>query len=100
MGKILKYAVIITIIKTTLKSSIPFWPSLNSELQINFRIRSLASSETSYIASIGKSKQFYEKELLIPIIKQQTKGVVLTKKKSIGILKFYLVIHNFSISLD
>lgn len=47
----------------TLKSSIPFWPSLNSELQISFLIRSLASSETSYISSVGKSKQFcgYEK---------------------------------------
>lgn len=45
----------------TLKSSNPFWPKRVSAVQINFRIKSLASTEVSIpFPSDGKSKQFYK----------------------------------------
>ena len=59
-----------------LKSSMPFWPSRISALQINLRIRSLASSLTS--TSVGKSKQFWNGKTIYcvqPFISETTRCV-------------------------
>jgi len=54
----------------------PFWPSRISALQINLRIRSLASSLTS--TSVGKSKQFWNGKTIYcvqPFISETTRCV-------------------------